>query len=226
MDKPVVNQDIERRTFQVNALRAASEDGKPTIEGYAAVFNQYSQDLGGFVEIIDPGFFDDVLSSDVRSLMNHDPNYILGRTTNNTLEIKQDEIGLFQRTFPPVVEPDVVRWAADLMVSIKRGDITQQSFAFRLKRTWRGDAEDGDEWMVVGDLIVRRLKKAGCKELLDVSPVTYPAYLQTNVSAHTRARFDEFKESIQGQAPADGVPVAWQESPENLQRRLELKTRD
>jgi HK97 family phage prohead protease len=219
-------QDVERRTFQVNELRVSSNGEKPTIEGYAAVFNQYSQDLGGFVEIIDNGFFDDVLDDDVRALMNHDPNYILGRTTNKTLEIKQDDNGLFQRTYPPVTEPEAVQWAKDLMVSIKRGDITQQSFAFRVKRTWRGDPEDGDEWFVSGDLIVRRLKKGGCAELLDVSPVTYPAYPQTNVSANTRSRFDEFKESLQRQAPKEGEQAQWQEPLDSLQRRLELTTKD
>lgn len=226
MDKPVIEQDIERRTFQVNPLRAASQDGKPTIEGYAAVFNQYSQDMGGWVEIIEPGFFDDVLDNDVRSLLNHDVNFVLGRTANQTLEIKQDQLGLWQRTYPPVVEPDVVRWAADLMIQIKRGDITQQSFAFRIKRTWRGDPVDGDEWIVAGDLIVHRLKKGGCRELLDVSPVTYPAYLQTNVSANTRSLFEEFRKSIPGQVPADGAPAGWQESTDSLMRRLELKSLD
>jgi phage head maturation protease len=119
-----------------------------------------------------------------------------------------------------------VQWAKDLMVSIKRGDITQQSFAFRVKRTWRGDPEDGDEWFVAGDLIVRRLKKGGCAELLDVSPVTYPAYPQTNVSANTRSRFDEFKESLQRQAPKEGEQAQWQEPLDSLQRRLELTTKD
>jgi HK97 family phage prohead protease len=223
-DKPEL--DIEVRTFTTQELRAANgPNGQPCIEGYAAVFNQYSQDLGGFVEIIEPGFFDEVLDQDVRSLLNHDPNYVLGRTTNKTLEVAQDSVGLFQRTYPPVIEPDIVRWAADLMISIKRGDITQQSFAFQLKRTWRGDAEDGDEWFVAGDLIVRRLKPGGCRALLDVSPVTYPAYLQTSVSATTRSRFESFRETVCPPAQvrqADPTPVEWQASLDIMRRRLAL----
>jgi HK97 family phage prohead protease len=218
--------EIEQRTFNVSELRAAEKDGKPVIEGYAAVFNEYSQDLGGFVEIIDPGFFDGVLDSDVRSLWNHDQNMVLGRTAAGTLEIQQDQKGLFQRTYPPVIPPDAATWAQDALVSIKRGDVNQQSFAFRVKHTWNGDDVDGDEWYVVGDLVVRRLKKGGCKELLDVSPVTYPAYPQTNVSANTRSRFETFKESLQRQEPEDGAGQEWQEPLDSLKRRLELKSKE
>ena len=207
-------------------MRAEDLNGKPVLEGYAAVFNEYSQDLGGFVEIIEPGFFDNVIAGDTRSLWNHDPNMVLGRTTSGTLEISQDEKGLFQRTYPPVVPPDATTWAQDALVSIKRGDVNQQSFAFRVNHTWNGDAVDGDEWYVLGELVIRRLKRGGCKELLDVSPVTYPAYPQTNVSANTRSRFDEFKESLQRQGPEGGALQEWQEPLESMKRRLELKSKD
>lgn len=224
--KPKQDEIVETRTFHVKEFRATTKDDKTVLEGLASVFNEYSQDLGGFVEIIEPGFFDEVMENDVRSLMNHDPNYVLGRTKSGTLEIEQREDGLFQRTYPPVVEPEAAQWAKDLMVSIRRGDIDQMSFAFIVKATYRGDAVDGDEWYVLGDKIIRRLKKGGAKELLDVSIVTYPAYLQTNVSANTRSRFDEFKESLQRLEPTEGGEVEWQEPLENLRRRLELKTKD
>ena len=224
--KPKQDEIVETRTFQVKEFRAGTKDDKPVLEGLASVFNEYSQDLGGFVEIIEPGFFDEVMENDVRSLMNHDPNYVLGRTKSGTLEIEQHDDGLFQRTYPPVVEPEAAQWAKDLMVSIRRGDIDQMSFAFIVKNTYRGDPVDGDEWYVLGNKIIRRLKKGGAKELLDVSIVTYPAYLQTNVSANTRSRFDEFKESLQRQEPTEDGEVEWQEPLDHLRRRLELKTKD
>ena len=220
--------DVERRTFALKELRASTKDDKPVLEGLSAVFGQYSEDLGGFVEIIEPGFFDNVLENDVRSLMNHDPNRVLGRTKAGTLQIEQQADGLFQRTFPPVVEPDAAQWAKDLMVSVRRGDIDQQSFGFIVKNTYRGDAEDGDEWYVLGDKIIRRLKKGGCKELLDVSVVTYPAYPQTSVSANTRSRYQQFQESVRAgqQANVEGDAGERQEPLDNLQRRLELASRD
>lgn len=216
----------ERRYFPVE-VRAAGDDGRPTIEGYAAVFNQLSGDLGGFVEIIEPGFFDNVLKDDVRSLKNHNPDWVLGRTASGTLEIIQDDKGLYQRTYPPVVEPDVASYAADLMVNIKRGDVTQQSFAFTVKSKWAGDEEDGYVWETVGDLIVRRLLKGGAKRLYDVSPVTYPAYPQTDVSAQVRSQFESYKAQTrtEGQPP---IPPVAEEQPQQeldtLKRRLKLIT--
>ena len=147
---PEISPDfMERRSFRARELRATSSGDKPVIEGYAAVFNQQSEDLGGFIEVIEPGFFDDVLDQDVRSLWNHDINCVLGRTAAGTLELNQDETGLFQRTYPPVTPPDATSWAQDAMVSIKRGDVNQMSFSFYVKSMARGDAIDGDEWMRV-----------------------------------------------------------------------------
>lgn len=229
MDKVINKQpEIERRTFHTKELQANTVGDKPVLEGLAAVFNEYSDDLGGFIEIIEPGFFDDVLDNDVRSLMNHDPNYVLGRTKAGTLVVEQREDGLFQRTYPPVVEPEAAGWAKDLMVSVRRGDVNQMSFAWTTKSTYRGDPEDGDEWYVMGDKIIRRLKKGGAKELMDVSVVTYPAYPQTSVSANTRSRFEKFQESLRnGQEPgAEGGAGERQVPLDLLQRRLELASKD
>lgn len=220
--------EIERRILPASELRAAKKDEKDVIEGQSAVFGQYSEDLGGFVEIIEPGFFDGVLEGDTRALFNHDSNYVLGRTTAGTLELAQDETGLNSRIFPPETT-----WARDLLISIRRGDITQQSFGFAVKRLERGDEVDGDEWYVLGDKIVRRLKKGGCRELFDVSPVTYPAYPQTNVAADTRSRFEAFRKTIPdpqkalpgGSPPADpqAEGAAQQQALRaSRQRRMEL----
>lgn len=188
--------DYERRVLPAGELRVTQDDNRPpVIEGYSSVFNQYSEDLGGWIEIIEPGFFDDVMEGDTRALWNHDPNYVLGRTISDTLELEQDGNGLHSRVIPPDTT-----WARDLLVSIRRGDINQQSFGFRVKSLAAGDPEDGDEWYVMGDKVVRRLKKKGCKELYDISPVTFPAYPQTDVSA-TRSRFEEFRKTIPAPQP-------------------------
>jgi hypothetical protein len=228
MDKKFPVDQIERRTF--TAEMRAVEGERPAIEGHAAVFNQLSGDLGGFVELIEPGFFDNVMNDDVRALVNHDPNLILGRTKSGTLEISQDATGLFQRTYPPVVEPDAIRYAKDLMISIKRGDVTQQSFAFTVKSTWNGDPEDGYRWETLDDLVIRRLLPGGCKRLYDVSPVTYPAYPQTDVSASVRSSLEKFRETlpIGGQTPAggEGTEGEPQARLDLLRRRLEIASKD
>jgi len=154
--------EIEKRAFPVEWR----EDSEGKIKGYSAVFNRLSGDLGGFKEKIAPGAFTKTLAeSDVRALFNHDPNFVLGRTKSGTLELREDEKGLWME-----VEPPDTQWARDLVTTIKRGDIDQQSFAFRtIKDTWTNEE---------GKLPIRTLNEV---QLFDVSPVTYPAYPQTSV---------------------------------------------
>src|SRR5438128_11032112 len=68
----------------------------PKLVGYAAVFNSKSLDLGGFIEIVRPGAFKRTLAAgaDVRALVNHDPNLIIGRNKAGTLDVAEDDRGL------------------------------------------------------------------------------------------------------------------------------------
>lgn len=153
--------DVERRMFAATELRVAG-DGKK-IEGHAAVFNTKA-DIWGFQERVAPGaFLKTIKESDVRALFNHDPNFVLGRNKAGTLELSEDATGLVDSITPPDTA-----WARDLMESIRRGDITQQSFGFRtIKDAW--NTEDG--------VSVRTLLEV---QLFDVSPVTFPAYEETD----------------------------------------------
>ena len=133
------------------------------IVGYAALFNTETS-LGNFSERIAKGaFITSIKKDDVRMLWNHDPNYPIARTKSKTLVLQEDEKGLFFRGEPPDTQ-----WARDLLVSIKRGDVSQNSFAFEIvKESWQKRSDGGK---------VRVLEE--CK-LYDVSCVTYPAYEQT-----------------------------------------------
>lgn len=176
--------EIERRTVPGGELRA---EGDAKIVGYAAVFNSMSEDLGGFREVIMPGAFDRALreNHDVRALVNHDPNQILGRTKSGTLALSVDERGLKAE-----VEPPDTQAARDALASIRRGDMDQMSFAFRTIT---------DEWRKQDGEIVRELKDL---ELLDVSIVAYPAYPATSVSARA---LETAKAKAQPE-PVPGVP--------------------
>ena len=144
-------------------VREADSDDM-VLEGYAAVFNSET-DLGHFREVIKPGAFDEVMSNDVRALINHDPNLILGRTENGTLELSTDDRGLKYR-----VKLGNQQYAKDFYESVKRGDISQSSFAFTIKdQSWNEERT------------VRSVDKV--RQLLDVSPVTYPAYAAATVQA-------------------------------------------
>jgi len=162
------NLDIERRFIHAE-IELRADDAEPVVAGYAAVFNELSEDLGGFREVIAPGAFTEALNaSDIRALFNHDPSQIVARTKNGTLKVWEDEKGL-RYEFTPNMKTQAGR---DLVELLKRGDVDQSSFAFSM---------DGgvDEWDDSGDIPVRRLKKVG--RLYDVSPVTYPAYPATSV---------------------------------------------
>lgn len=144
-------------------------DEKKIIDGYAAVFDSWSNDLGGFRERIAPGAFNKTLQeADVRGLLNHDPNYVLGRTKAETLTLAEDGKGLRVSVTPPDTQ-----WARDLAVSIQRGDINQMSFGFRtIKDTWAKGMVDEQG---------RALRERTLLEvaLYDVSVVTFPAYPAT-----------------------------------------------
>jgi HK97 family phage prohead protease/HK97 family phage major capsid protein len=156
-------KDAEKRTCGTIEVREAEGD-EMILEGYASVFNQET-DLGHFREVIKPGAFDNVLDNDVRALINHDPNLVLGRTTNGTLELSVDERGLKYR-----VKLGNQTYARDFYESVKRGDINQSSFAFTIdEQSWNEERT------------LRSVDKV--RTLLDVSPVTYPAYSQASVMA-------------------------------------------
>ncbi len=154
-------------------VRAAS-DGKPSVlAGYAAVFNSWSVDLWGFRERILPGAFTRALTpgADVRCLWNHDPSQVLARTKSKTLRLSQDAVGLaFEMDLP---SHELGIRAAE---TIGRGDVDQMSFQFRtIKDSWKWS--EGDEKLDERDLIE--------VELFEISPVTFPAYEETMVSARS-----------------------------------------
>lgn len=186
-------EGAERRYFasevRSQKLDESNTDALPTIEGYAAKFNSATK-IGWYYkyeEEILPGAFDDVLNDDVRCLYNHDPNYVLARSVNGkgTLNLTVDAVGLKYSYVTPNRS-----FAEDLADAIDKGDVSQSSFAFEIaEETWIvGDPEKGI-------LDKRQIKKF--KTLYDVSPVTYPAYEDTEVA----------QRSIEGYKKALNIPV-------------------
>lgn len=177
-----MSQQIQRRYLPRTArrpeLREQSDGAPPMIVGYAAVFyregdpgTEYEMWPAGsgwprVVERIMPGAFDRaVKEDDVRGLFNHDPANILGRKSAGTLRLSVDDIGLRYEIDPPDTQT-----ARDLLVSLKRGDVSGSSFAFIPTKTEYRDLIDNATGK--GETIVERLQV----ELLDVGPVTFPAY--------------------------------------------------
>jgi HK97 family phage prohead protease len=203
----------EIRYFTLKELRVAEGEkagDPPVLDGYAAVFNMLSEDLGGFREVIHPGAFKKTLDeADIRALINHDPNMVLGRNKAGTLELAEDIHGLRIHNTPPDNS-----YARDLLNSVKRGDIDQMSFAFETVRDEWKIVNDGDKEIVTRSLIEVRL--------FDVSIVTYPAYPQTTVMVRSKAaELTKKAAPVQADHPATGE--ASEQGLDLLRRRIQLE---
>jgi hypothetical protein len=159
-------------------MRVDGAGVKRSIVGYAARFGVPSQPIMGmFVETIRKGAFKKTLKeADVRALFNHNQNFVLGRTSAKTLKLEEDSQGLRY-----TIQPPDTSFGNDLVESIDRGDIRESSFGFiTIRDMWTKGKKDGD-------LPTRELIEV---KLIDVSPVTFPAYEQTEVQV--RSILDSF----------------------------------
>ena len=198
---------IERRAFPVE-FRVKRDDDNAKIVGHAAVFNSLSVELFGFREEVSPGAFTQTIQQDdVRALFNHDPNFVLGRNVAKTLRLSEDEKGLMYEIDPPDTQ-----FARDLMVSIERGDITQNSFSFSV-------LPDGQEWREdSAGTLIRTLTHV---KLYDISPVTFPAYPSTDVSlrsAEAEALAAEGRRILEAHRPG----FTWQVENDLRRRKVDL----
>ncbi|MBP1967982.1 HK97 family phage prohead protease [Virgibacillus natechei] len=179
----MLDSQIEIRTI------GEEDEKKDVIVGYALRFNTYSEDLGGFIETIEPRALDQARMDNVVALINHDSSLVLGRSTSGTLKLETDEFGLKY-----TIDPPNTSYARDLMESMKRGDISQSSFAFSLDY-----ADDGDESWAHDrdrDIYIRTIKRF--KSISDVSVVTVPAYSDTQVVVAQRS-LNEHKSELQNE---------------------------
>lgn len=145
----------------------ATEEGK--LVGYAARFNSLSHDLGGFREVIAPGAFARSLQEypDILALLDHDTAKVLGRTTNGTLRIEEDEQGLRVE-----ITPANTTYGRDIVELVRRGDVSGMSFRFR-------PYPGGDSMDMSTSPPTRTLRSI---QLSEVSIVAEPAYPATSVS--------------------------------------------
>jgi len=168
----------ERRYFPIQEMRASkTDDGKMIIEGYPIVYEKYAN-LWGFKEIIRQGASTEALKrSDELVLWNHEVDQPMAARKNGTLEAKEDDKGVFIRA-------DVSKsvWGRDGYEAIENGIIDKMSFAFDVARggdNWFWEEIDGVEFEIREIIIFQ--------ELYDYSPVSYPAYNDTEVIARSKA---------------------------------------
>ena len=154
---------------------ATREDGDALrIEGYFAVFNTNYEIAPGLSESIAQGAFSRTLQGgDIRALINHDTTLVLARTKAHTLELREDERGLWGSVLINPNDQD----AMNLYSRVKRGDVDQCSFGFEIVSEETDFRDDGSIHWTIKDV-----------DLFEVSACTFPAYEATNISAREKER--------------------------------------
>ena len=164
-------EDMQTRSISGAFKTRTEEGGDLYIEGYFSVFDSNYDLWPGASESVARGAFSDALEGDVRALVDHETRLVLGRTTANTLELREDNHGLWGRIKINRDDSD----AMNLYARVQRGDITQCSFGFSILDEETENREDGSvHWTI------RKVK------LYEVSVCTFPAYEETSVSARKR----------------------------------------
>lgn len=163
---------MELRTCNSN-FSTRAEEKDLYIEGYFSVFNSNYEIFKGGVETVAPGAFTETLAADdVRCLIDHETRLVLGRNKANTLELREDEHGLWGKVLINPNDTD----AMNLYERVKRGDVSQCSFGF--------DIIDEETEYLDDETVKWTIKKV---KLYEVSICTFPAYKDTSVSCRKDA---------------------------------------
>lgn len=160
----------EIRTSKHYEIRAEEKDGKRVVQA-TIPYNSRSEDMG-FIEYLRPGCFRKTINDgyNVRALYQHDGSAILGAVKNGTLSLSDSDASLNAE----IILPDTQE-ARDVFNLIRDGYIEHCSFGFRaIKDEWT-EMQNGQQERAIIEA-----------HLFEISPVTFPAYQMTQVSASLR----------------------------------------
>lgn len=163
---------LNKRDFktQFTITREKDTQDEMIIEGYFALYESETELFENSFEIITKGAFDKTLNNDIRALWNHNTQYVLGRNTNGSLELRADEKGLFG-----IIKLPKTQYAQDLYELVNNSYIDQASFGFNiLNEDLEELASGGYRW---------RINEI---DLHEISVVTFPAYENTSVKARSK----------------------------------------
>lgn len=191
--------DIGNRQIRSTAtdFQTREEGGALSIEGYFAVFGSNYEIAPGMSESIAPGAFSKTLGRDVRALVNHDTTLVLGRNTAHTLELREDEHGLWGKIDINPNDGD----AMNLYARVKRGDVDQCSFGFDIVDEETEFRDDGSVHWTIKEVV-----------LYEVSCCTFPAYTETNIAARAKERDEVQKRELEAWKAKQKARLAHAES--------------
>ncbi len=160
-------------------FQTRQENDAKYIEGYFIRFNEETELWPGVFEEVSPeAVVNSLKNNDIRCLFNHDTSIVLGRTGNGTLELKADEKGVYGRV--KINQND--KQAMDILARIERGDINACSFGFNIIKEDIQNRDDGSVKFILREI-----------DLKEVSPVTFPAYPTTSISARKKD-YEQYKQ--------------------------------
>lgn len=161
-------REVFRHPFKIE-LRELG-DGQ-SIMGYAAVFDEIA-----YGEVVRRGAFTKTLqdAKDIKAYWSHDAmgSQVLARTSNGTLQLGEDDRGLWVRIRPNLE----TSWGKDALASVQRGDVDQMSFGFS-PIVSMDSVIDGE--------VVRELKEV---RLYEVSLVAEPWYEGTSAAVRDKCK--------------------------------------
>lgn len=161
---------MNKRMFTAQLkTRAEPNNDEMIVEGYFSVFDEVTKLYDGVYEKVRKGAFSKTLNNDIRALLDHDSGKVVGRNKSGTLELREDDKGLYGK----IVLPNT-SYAKDIYELIKRGDVNQCSFGFNILKENDSKYEDG---------YLFELEEI---DLHEVSIVTFPAYPSTSISARSK----------------------------------------
>lgn len=162
--------ELRFNEFELNK----NEQGQLKVSGYVNKTNQWSQTLGKqkkFVERILPGAFRKAIQNgnEIHFLAEHENAKILSSTRNGSLNLREDEHGLYMEA-----TISDTSWGRDYHTLIKDGIIQNMSFGMQvLKDSWK-KLSDGTYQRSISDIL-----------LAEVSAVRNPAYIQSKIQARS-----------------------------------------
>lgn len=173
--------------------RDAGGDSAPVIAGLGSVSNTITTIDDGWdvytEEIVSGAWRQTIATGDIRSMMNHDTNWLLGRTKSGTLRLAETDPGL---TYEIDVNRDDPN-AMSVHARVARGDIDGSSVWFRVvKQSWSFPADTNDL-----EYPHRQILEG---QLYEVGPVVFPAYETTTSAARALRPLDGALRSV-GVAP-------------------------
>ena len=177
---------MEKEIRKIGDIQIRAIDGQEVsrkVEGYTLLFDVESNYIG-YYETIQRGAITQELidNCDIFALFNHDDDEVLARSNmgSGSLTLTVDEKGLKYEFDAP--NTDI---GNRLLEHIKRGDISQSSFAFCIDP----NDNEAETWESKDGVYFRTIKKI--YKVFDVSPVWKPAYADTTVSKRAASKIEE-----------------------------------